>query len=99
MNCCHHSDHDNHHKKGHLSHIWMMALCCGAPILAVLFILLSGSRFPAVSAFLLSAAPFLCPVLMFGMIPLMLMKGRREKKEQKSEPIESEEKDRPRYLQ
>lgn len=100
MNCCSHSDHDNHHKKGHLSHIWMMALCCGAPLLALLLLPLLGSRFPAVGAFLLSAVPFLCPILMIGMIPLMLIKGKREKKEeQKPGPVESEEKDRPRYLE
>ena len=80
MNCCNHNDRDpeSHPKKGHLSHLWMMALCCGAPLLALLALFLLGARFPGVSAFLLPLVPFLCPVLMIGMIPMMVLKGRHK---------------------
>lgn len=80
MNCCNHHDpdHENHSKKGHLSHLWMMVLCCGAPLLALLALFLLGARFPGVSALLLPLVPFLCPVLMVGMVPMMIWKGRRK---------------------
>lgn len=88
MNCC--SDKDNENKqsdkasdqvqgsntkhKGHMSHMWMMALCCGLPI-AVLFLLpLFG-----VSLFkgsLIGIVPFLCPIMMMIMMPMMM---RRDK--------------------
>lgn len=77
MNCCNRNDRDseNHPKKGRPSHLWMMVLCCGAPLLALLVLFLLGARFPAVSALLLPLVPFLCPVLMVGMIPVMIWKG------------------------
>ena len=79
--------------------MWMMVLCCAAPALALLSIFLFGSHFPAVSAFLLSIVPFLCPVFMIGMIPFMLARGKREDRRARNpEPVESEEKDKPRYL-
>ena len=100
MNCCNHNDehHDNHQKKGHMSHLWMMVLCCGAPLLALLLISFLGSGFPAVSAFLAPIVPFLCPVLMIGMIPMMLLKGRhRDDGGPKPEEIESGEEEEHRY--
>ncbi len=80
MNCCNHNNDKNHHGKGHMSHLWMMILCCGAPLLVLLLLPLLGTRFPGISLFLASIAPFLCPVLMIGMIPMMFMKDRHEEK-------------------
>ena len=43
MNCCHENNDNNNGNekgkhKGHLSHMLMMALCCGAPILILLIV-------------------------------------------------------------
>jgi len=79
------NDHVNDEKKenkgGHSSmkHILMMVLCCGLPILliAVLPFLKIGNT--AFRVTLVSILPFLCPVLMLFMIPMML-KGSKEGK-------------------
>lgn len=100
MNCCGHNDghHDNRQKKGRMSHLWMMVLCCGAPLLALFLISFLGSGFPAVRTFLAPIVPFLCPVLMIGMILMMLMKGRRrDDGEPKPEEIESGAEDEHRH--
>jgi hypothetical protein len=78
MNCCG-QDHNEKNKraKGGMAHLWMMALCCGAPLLIVLAVSALGANFPAVRAWLVSILPFACPVLMLLMIPLMLFRGRR----------------------
>lgn len=98
MNCCKKNTNDeplgnesNHVQgnsvkgKGHMSHIWMMALCCGLP-LALLFIipLFGVSLF---SGALLGIVPLLCPIMMVLMIPMM-MRGNRCNREQanNSEP-------------
>lgn len=59
--------------KGHMSHMWMMALCCGLPIVVVLILPLFG-----VSLFkggLLGIVPFICPIMMLIMIPMMMRKN------------------------
>lgn len=89
MNC--HGNQDNNSRtnqhdtvrkghKGHLSHMLMMALCCGAPILILLLVPLltqtGGSS--GLSKLLLVIAPFICLIMMAVMIPMML-KGSKEK--------------------
>ena len=78
------NDNVNNEKKenkgGHSSmkHILMMVLCCGLPILliAVLPFLIGNTAFRITLA---SIIPFLCPILMLFMIPMML-KGSKEGK-------------------
>lgn len=84
MNCCDHNANGSNenrqkhtHRGGHMSHMWMMALCCGAPIIILLAVLLLGSSLPGLKIALLSIAPFLCPIMM---IPMMFMHGRQENK-------------------
>ena len=69
---------NNHEKKenkgGHSSmkHMLMMALCCGLPILliAVLpFVKIVNAGFRVTLA---SIIPFICPLMMLFMIPMML---------------------------
>lgn len=84
MNCCNHDKNNNvqkkgHDHKGHMSHMWMMVLCCGAPLILLFVISLLGASFPAIKAFLVGILPFVCPVLMIGMIPMMFFKGRHDK--------------------
>lgn len=86
LNCCDHGPEKadgngntpGHSHKGRLSHLWMMAVCCGAPLILFSLALLLGSRLPGLKALLLAAAPFICPVMMIGMLPMMLMHGKRK---------------------
>jgi hypothetical protein len=58
--------------------MWMMALCCGAPLLLLLAIFLFGASFPGLKLGLLSVLPFICPVMMIGMVPMMLRKDKHD---------------------
>ena len=79
---CHDQNEDKNEiqKKGeghpHGYSMWMMILCCAAPVLALLLIPLIGGNFPALTLVLAAAAPFLCPVLMGGMMLFMFLRSR-----------------------
>jgi hypothetical protein len=79
MNCCHTDEHktDNpkHHKSGHLAHILLMILCCAVPALILFLLPTIGNLIPGSARIIASIAPFLCPVMMVAMIPMML-RGR-----------------------
>lgn len=82
---CHgnNSDDNGHGKshKGHLSHLLMMALCCGAPIMIILlvpFLIKNGAS--GIAKPLTVIAPFLCPLMMVFMIPMMLKGGKDKAK-------------------
>ena len=84
MNCCENNNKntdngkENGHK-GHLGHILMMALCCGAPVIIILLIPLIGRiGGSGVSKALSGIAPFLCPLMMLFMIP-MIFKGNKNR--------------------
>lgn len=64
--------------KGHMTHMKMMALCCGLPVLLLFLLPLLGYK-----GFLTGILPFLCPILMVAMMPMMMGMGRK-KDEQKS---------------
>jgi hypothetical protein len=79
------NDHENDEKKknkgGHSSmkHMLIMALCCGLPILLIAllpFLKIGNTGFRVTLA---SIIPFLCPIMMLFMIPMML-KGSRDGK-------------------
>jgi len=53
--------------------MWMMVLCCGTPLLLLLIISLLGTGFSG-KIFLIGALPFICPILMLIMMPMMFMK-------------------------
>ncbi|HZK71836.1 MAG TPA: hypothetical protein VFD03_10050 [Clostridia bacterium] len=81
MNCCNNNKNDstdknNNAHKGHMSHMWMMALCCGAPIILLLIISLLGASFSGIRGSLLGFLPFICPIMMVFMIPMMFRKGK-----------------------
>lgn len=79
---CHGNNKDNRETHSHnpLKHMLHMILCCGLPILifaALPFI----SRFsPGASRMLSVIAPFICPIMMLGMIPMMLGGGKGNRK-------------------
>ncbi|OQB25276.1 MAG: hypothetical protein BWY11_00607 [Firmicutes bacterium ADurb.Bin182] len=75
MNCCNHEEHTNKKNiknKGHASHILMMALCCGLPLLLLLVLPVVSSWIPGSGQFINSIIPFACPLMMILMLPLML---------------------------
>ncbi len=83
MNC--HGNHNNGnsngngHGNGHkgISHMLMMVLCCGAPVLILLLIpFISKVGGTGVSSVLAGIAPFLCPLMMVFMLPMMFKGGR-----------------------
>ena len=56
---------------GHKGHMWMMAVCCGLPIVGFLAIGVIGISLPSLETFLL----LLCPV---GMIVMMYHRNRSD---------------------
>lgn len=78
---CHGNDNENRgtHKHSPIKHMLHMILCCGLPIL-VFASLPFVSRFsPGLSKILMVIAPFICPIMMIGMIPMMLGGGRNKR--------------------
>ncbi|NJD03608.1 MAG: hypothetical protein FIA99_13680 [Ruminiclostridium sp.] len=83
MNCHGNDNNTNNGKgsghKGHMGHMLMMVLCCGAPVIIILLIPLIGQiGGSGISKVLLGIAPFLCPVMMLFMLPMMF-KGNKNK--------------------
>lgn len=82
MNCCNHNKNDdveknNHAHKGHMSHMWMMVICCGAPLVLLFSISLFGASFPGIKAALIGILPFICPIIMaVMMVPMMFLNGK-----------------------
>jgi len=78
---CHGNKNENKgtHNHNPIKHMLHMILCCGLPLLifaALPFI----SRFsPGSSRVLAVIAPFICPIMMIGMIPMMLGIGKNKR--------------------
>lgn len=60
-------------KHSHKNHFLHLAFCCGLPLL-----LLFGLPLIGYQGILLSIAPFICPIMMFLMMPMM-MKGHNHR--------------------
>lgn len=82
---------NNNLKKGPLSHFWMIVLCCGAPILLLDVITLLGTSFSGIQVFLAGVLPFICPIMMLVMIPMMFMKHKGSGECCEHKPVESNE--------
>lgn len=93
MNCCNHhgNNKNNNPHKGHMSHIWMMVLCCGAPLLIIIFLSAFGASFPAVQSAIIPFLPFICPIMMVIMIPMMFMQHNHNCNKEEEIPDESQE--------
>ena len=79
MNC--HGDNKGKqggHKHSPLKHMLHMIICCGLPIVVVGFLPLISKVSPGAGNFVSRIVPFLCPLMMIGMIPMMLG-GNKEK--------------------
>ena len=69
------------HKGSHISHMLMMALCCGLPVLLIALIPLIGRYIPGISNSVYLLPLLLCPLMM---IPMMIG-GMHEKKESENQ--------------
>ena len=67
-NHCNETENGNHSHKKHVPH---MILCCALPILVLLSIPFISKISPGSSKFLILIAPFICPIMMISMIPMM----------------------------
>lgn len=80
MNC--HGNNENKGNNNHspIKHMLHMILCCGLPILIFAALPFISKVNPGTSRILAVIAPFICPIMMIGMIPMMLGGGRSNKK-------------------
>ncbi|KOA21209.1 hypothetical protein CLHOM_03390 [Clostridium homopropionicum DSM 5847] len=78
MNC--HSDNKGKqgaHNHSPLKHMLHMILCCGLPIVIIGVLPLVARFSPTVAKGLGSIAPFICPLMMLAMIPMMLGNNKK----------------------
>lgn len=64
------------HEHSPIKHMLHMILCCGLPIVIILALPFIGRISPAVAGFLGVVAPFICPIMMGGMIFVMFRKKK-----------------------
>lgn len=76
MNC--HGDnkgnpgnHNVNHNHSPLKHMLHLILCCGLPIVLVALLPLISRLSPGAGSAVSKIVPFLCPLMMIGMIPMM----------------------------
>lgn len=74
MNCC---KKNKNNKKGPLKFIGMMGICCLLPIILISIVPLLG--FDSITGRIIPLiTPFICPILMGGMIFTMFKGGNKE---------------------
>ncbi|MBZ4646623.1 MAG: hypothetical protein PWR27_165 [Petroclostridium sp.] len=82
MNC--HGNHNHkgnngeHNHKGHMSHMWLMILCCAIPLVLLLLLPLLKINNPAIQGLLSGAVFFLCPLMHLFMLPMMFRKDKNK---------------------
>lgn len=69
------------HKHSPLKHMMHMIICCGLPIVIVGLLPLISRISPGAANFVSRIVPFLCPLMMIGMIPMMMSGMGDNKKE------------------
>jgi hypothetical protein len=60
----------------HVKHMWMMAICCGLPIIGFLVIGVIGISMPSIETLLL----LICPIGMVGMMYMMHRDSQQKEK-------------------
>lgn len=73
---CHKNNNSKNKSHGALKHMILMVLCCGLPILLVAALPFFKFASPAIRTSLAGIAPFICPLMMIFMLPMMI-KGMR----------------------
>jgi hypothetical protein len=66
----------NSHEHSPLKHMFHMVLCCGLPIVIIMLLPLIAGISPAAAGILGVVAPFICPIMMGGMLLMMFRKGK-----------------------
>jgi hypothetical protein len=74
---CHGNKKESHHNHSPLKHILHMVLCCGLPIVIVGFLPLITRLSPNAGNFVARIVPFLCPIMMLAMIPMMFSGNKK----------------------
>lgn len=67
----------NNHGHSPIKHMLHMILCCGLPIVIILSLPYIARINPAVAGILAIIAPFICPIMMGGMLYMMFGKKKR----------------------
>jgi len=82
MSCHGNNNNDNKgiHKHSPIKHMIHMILCCGLPILIIAMLPFISTFSPVGSKILLVITPFICPIMMIGMIYMMFGRGKNNKK-------------------
>lgn len=77
---CHNNKNENNKAHSHspLKHMLHMVVCCGLPILIVSALPFISRFSPGAGRMLAVIAPFICPIIMFSMMAMMM--GRRGSK-------------------
>lgn len=92
---CHNTGNENKskHNHGFNKHMIHMIICCGLPMAVIFFLPLIASLSPSLAGALGKVAPFLCPIMMFAMIPMMLMGNKKKSccSEDKKEVVDIKE--------
>ena len=93
---CHGDKKENHESHNHspLKHMLHMIICCGLPIIVLSALPLIARYSPEAGGILGRIAPFLCPILMLSMLPMMLGNSKKgsccdEKNKDNDKQIES----------
>ncbi len=81
------------HNHSPLKHVLHMALCCGLPILIIGFLPLIAKSSPEAGRMLGKIAPFLCPIMMIAMLPMMF--GSKKKRSCCDNTDESQDNNNP----
>lgn len=82
---CHGNNNENNnqnkgtHNHSPIKHLLHMILCCGLPILIFAALPFISRVSPGASRLLAVIAPFICPIMMIGMIPMMFGGGKNKK--------------------
>ncbi|SHJ92788.1 hypothetical protein SAMN02745163_02847 [Clostridium cavendishii DSM 21758] len=64
-------------KHSGLKHILHMILCCGFPMVIIGFLPLITKLNPSAGATIAKILPFLCPVMMFLMVTMMIRNNKK----------------------
>jgi hypothetical protein len=60
------------HKHSPLKHMLHMAICCGLPIITIALLPIITRLSPSAGSVIGKVTPFLCPIMMIFMLPMML---------------------------
>lgn len=81
-------DNAHDHKGRHMSHMLMMILCCGAPLLVLALLPLINRFIPGAANAVYLVVPLLCPLMM---LPMLISSFKHEKDGHKQKSLQRSE--------